>query len=600
MKTGKLLLTVCALVFCLLPLFACDEQQDNNQVCTSDVQALHFADNSDINLTLGVEEKECATFDVVNAGDGYCLLYDHNIVSVVGHKIVAVGAGSTTLTIYDNEQSDSLNIMVRVLPFCGEVSLEEFYVFDINGEPKTINPIGLNDNYGYEITYETTDSVFNVDENGLVTPLNCGTGILKMTLVSGVYNGRLQFVTLTTVVNVVDTPTIDVSIFDNKNNPIQCINNKYVLYAMPGGTEYTLKVDYTGGVQNVVSTTSLPNTLFKNAQKSENTIWQPFSVNGKCNFSVQYMVLYNTYNYTTTIYSKMIDVQVFLYILDFDINVRDVVLGGNVAYEANNLNLYLVADTLNAKTDAARNNVFKDVDITIGTSLDTDGLYEVSLSNDLGAVTENNGSYLIRPNMKGTITLTVRAVNGDYFKTLTINVCDVEVYAVDFCEINTNLVVGDELSLIPTIHPSYANVDVSYVYSGDVITICNGVLTAQNVGNVDLTISVKDFAKLYHLTVVNDGALIYASAENLNGYDGLSINYLVGDGINFEQYEQSVALLLYAEDGSVLTVDNVNIFVGYQSRTFDVYVGPSLNYFRAVLYSCQYEIYSQPFVWMRG
>lgn len=406
---------------------------------------------------------------------------------------------------------------------------------------------------------------------------------------------------MVTNIVVVDTPTLNVSILDDDENVMQCVDGQYVLYAMPGGTGYNLNVNYSGDMQDIELVNTLTGATLGNSSIENTILTQPFSVNQKCSFSVQYRAAYSVYNYSTIVYSAVYNVQVFVYILGFDINVQDVVLGGNVGYTANTLDLYLLKDTTTARADAANNAIFQNVNISIGTSSDTDGLYEVTLTDTAGAVTKQNGIYLVRPTTICTIVFVVTAINGGYTKTLTINVNEVDWYTIDFCDINQTLTLGDSVSIVPSVSLTYAIVDISYQTSANIVSILNGVLTADAVGNADVTVTAGDSQTVYHLTVVDDSVGIYATSLNLdNGFDGMSINYQVGDGVHFSEYEQSVLFTLYAQNESVLEVDNVNIAVNQVGHVIEIYVGASINYVKAVLYSNTYDVYSQPYIWTRS
>lgn len=593
----SLLLFVCA----LFPLYACDEQPVQTDEVIQQKTNIHFEDNSDIVLTYGKEGEDCASFVVKDGTDGYLFSYDHNIIKIGKNKIYAKGLGNTTLVVYDNNSRDSINIIVRSLPFCNEnISVQDVYVFDINGASKTIAINNLNSDYGYDIQYSTSDDIFEVNNSGLVTPKKCGTGVLNIKLACGLVNGLLQYTTLTTVINVVDTPSMTISLTDNENNLLDCVNNQYVLYAMPAGSEYNIVVNYPEDISYAYCTTNLSVVNLGEKTTTNNQIKQPIVVNQKTNFDIRYAVNYSVYNYDTIVYSQTISVSVFMYIINFDIVITNTINQNTLSYTNNTINLYLLKDSLTAKVDAAADGIYQDINIAINTGADTDGLYTTQITDNISAVSTNNNQYLIRPTQAGNITFVLTATNGGYQKTFNIVVNNLSINSVSFCNIDETLYVGTSLNILPTISPAYAPAVVQYVFDNNFVSIENGEMTTLATGNCDVVVSAGSFSKTYHLSIIAQTLVsVYATTQDIDGFDGFRINYQIGDGTNFAPYNQEVQLTLYAQDDSVLVADNTNIIVNTLSHAIEIYVAPSVNYFRAVLYSAQYDIYSSPLVWTR-
>ena len=601
MKICNILFILCICIVGGFCFGACDNGVVDNITDNPQEVGIHFADNSDITLYLGLEGRDNATFSVVNSVQGYFVEYDHNIIRIDGNKIIAQGVGRTRFSISADGHSDSINIVVSTLTFCGDVSINDSYVFDINGASRGIDIAGLDADYGYGITYSTNSDNFAVNAQGVITPLCCGSGELTISLVGGVDDGSLQYVTLITTISVVDTPSMSLSVLDADNNVVPCVDNYCVVHTLSAGTTYKLRVEYGGDISNAQLVDTADDVEWGERVISNNVLTQSFVVNKKCSFDIQYAVPYSTYNLTKTITSSAITIQSFVYITNIDIHISNTINGEAILFANNTLDLYILKAGLTARADALQDGVCQDADILFEVDSNTDGLFVVEVQDSAGAVTQNNGVYSVRPTTECNIVMTVTAVNGGYQTTLTIHVLVLPVTSVEFADLPGTIAIGDVYNIAPVILPSYALANIVYDYDSNAFVVDNGVLTALSVDSTTLSVSVGAFVHNYNITIIDDNIGIYTSTSDLlNGFDGLCIGYNVGDGVNFAQYEQAITLYLYDQNENALIVDNTHVAVNSQNHSVEIYVDDTISYFKAVLYSSQYDVYAQPIIWTRS
>lgn len=117
---------------------------------------------------------------------------------------------------------------------------------------------------------------------------------------------------------------------------------------------------------------------------------------------------------------------------------------------------------------------------------------------DIASVDENGK---VTAKAKGTAIITVTTVSGGKTDTCTVNVTEnppapVNVESVSLSPSSKELKVGENFTLTPSFTPSNPdNKNVSWSASTDAVTVVNGLVTANKVGNAIVTVTTEDGGK---------------------------------------------------------------------------------------------------------
>lgn len=242
MKKIQVLLLPCFLfIVCLF--FGCNNVGDITETDNQIYPTLcKFSDNSLVELSTN-DKNKTAVVKLEIVGDSITvqptISYNENIISynIETGEIVAKQVGTTNIVaLY---QTSKNNIRQAILPvsvtetnFAHSIYVEDSYSFKLTTPAVSakINPIvytsELNDlGYSLGLTFESlTPEIFTVDNEGFVLPCSLGTGLLKITAISG-YNevtDTYTYMSVTTSI-VVEAPVsvFELSVVDKNLNPIQ-------------------------------------------------------------------------------------------------------------------------------------------------------------------------------------------------------------------------------------------------------------------------------------------------------------------------------------------------------------------------------------------
>lgn len=538
-----MLVLLCGFLFC-----ACDDGFDESTI--------GFTNANDVVLIKGVESRQSVKLEALKGG--YTLEYDKNILEIKDGKIIAKAAGTTKLSLVyeiDGTKYIKSKVVSVVEPnFCGNVSINPHFAFSVDGDPKAINFIGLNNRYNFDVQYQTESTAFSVSKDGTITPKSVGSDDLFIRFVESMdENGNLIYKALQTTIQVLPAPTFSVEVLDAQRVKLVAQNETYYLKSNPSGKSYYFKIipssnyDVLSCGLNFVSQNNLvnqQNLITLNSTMEEKL--QQFVVYdaGQCETNLG--VTLNCYNYNKTLSSIN---------LKFDITreVFDIVANAQSAYYEDNLtdkNLYnLNLINTNFRSQARQSNVFDSMFIEFLTNEYTNEELNVVYDNQ-NCVTPKDGGYVVNANTECVLTFIVSATNG-YSEQFVINITKVVPTGVSFVSATDNkitITTDDEFSVVPTINPSWAIAEIEYNYDTDVFEVKEGVIKPLKFGSANLTVCVGDFQKTYTIEVRSQYMYVFASTQTASAPYILRIDYLVGptnDESNRTIYNQEISLRFF-------------------------------------------------------
>ena len=124
--------------------------------------------------------------------------------------------------------------------------MEQSYTFALDESQVALEVVGLTQNYNFNTKYSTTSSCFSVNNNGTIVPQKVGQGELELKLVEGVdLQGNLVYKTLKTTINVVQNPTLQISVLDENKNELPTHINVFNLTSAQTEKLYYFKYNTT-------------------------------------------------------------------------------------------------------------------------------------------------------------------------------------------------------------------------------------------------------------------------------------------------------------------------------------------------------------------
>ena len=601
----RVMFSVCAIMMflCVFSFFGCGGNEDFNE---SD---FGLNDKGDVVLLLDVDGRNFV--DLSNLKD--CeIKFDENILNLKDNKLVAVKEGSSKVEFFVEwkEKTYTKTQIVSVVKpvFCGDVEIENKFVYSLEGKSKKLEFKNLNNGYSFETTYRTDSKHFSVDKNGLLTPISEGSGAVEISFVSGINErGEYIYKTLQTIVNIIKKSSVQVSVFDENKYIISSATNDYVLLSNPRGKiyyfKYYLSEEYEiANVQveekseeNIISDQKLVNL---NSNILENG-FQKFALYdaGKSEFCLQLKI--ECFNHTTTIKSVPFKFEIYREISDIIANVKSSVYDDKIA-DANQFNLYVINEKYSA--EARQDKIYDSLYVEFDTNEHTNEILSVVVVDAQDNVLFKDGGFVVNANHVGTVTFLVSAISG-YSEEFSFVIKKLNPTSITFAfENKTDLTVNldEELNLTPTIAPSYSVYEINYVYENDNFEIIGGVLYPFNPGTQTLTIETGGISKTYSITVQNNKIQIFETHTISDNPYCASFSYRVAKQNTIEDaanYNQNIVLKFYDGNHNLLE-DLSNILCVQNANSFDVYLAPGFTCF-VEIYSSTYSI-SSNLVWLQN
>ena len=583
-------ISVCTvfLILCSFVFFGCNEQQPQQN-------AVGFKDSSDVVLLLDIKNQNSVSLDAL--GENYSISFDQNILELSNNKIVAKSEGATkvVLTYFVDGQKITKSKVVSVVKpvFCGDAYLQQSYTFALDGSQVALEVLGLTQNYNFNTKYSTTSSCFSVNNNGTIVPQKVGQGELELKLVEGVdLQGNLVYKTLKTTINVVQNPTLQISVLDENKNELTTYNNVFNLTSDQTGKIYYFKYNTTNNF--VASSASLNIVSQTNQIEQQNIVQINSGVDqdglqqfvlydvGECEFFVD--VVARCYNKTQTLKSSSQKFVVFRQTIDLVANAKSVMFN-DVVEDANEFWVYKLKP--NTEQQARQDKVFSSIYIEFLTNEFTNQTPVVQVEDEFENVLLKGNGFVVNANNDGDCKFFVSAQG--YSETFVVHITTFLPTKIDFAFANkTELVfeVGQSQNFVPTISPAYSVYQINYVFDSDLFEFEDGTLNPLSAGETTLTVFVNQTYKTYNLIIKNETICVFVSTSQVLDPVGTKIDYLVAkqnssqDALN---YSQDVELRFYDEQQNLLQSPS-QIFVAYETNSFTIYLDQN--------FGCFVEVYS--------
>ena len=583
MKAPKIFLLL-SFVICIFGFIGC-----NN----APVLTINFAEHDDIVLTFGVDGFDSAKFNLCGEDKNYTFDYDNKVITIDGNTIHAVGIGTTNIALKGANNVDYLKVVVKAGEFCGNVSIYPQYKFYLGQTPQPLEILGLNASYQYDIKYITQGDAFSIDNAGVINPQKLGSANLQIQLINGVDKNELNAITLDTTIIVEEVPSLKFSLLDYNKQPIANTNGNYSVYLAESfnncTTAFYFALDNVDNLSNVrLTNQDLPITL-SDCEIIDGVLYQKFFVDKKCNFTATY-----EYAVPAVTQTKYVSINVYAYmsITDISVLVKNTITNENHTLTSSVLCLYLVKDNLqNYKVLANLDGVLTDVLLNFETDPNTDGLFNISYTDNTNAITKTSLGYLITPTRPTIIKFTLSAINTQFVKTFSVVINNILATDIQFKQsVPTDIYIGDVINLAPTITPIYACADVVVSISNDdVLKWGEGNILALNLGAALVKINVNNITKTYTFNVVSNEVHIITQCNIVES--GVDITYFVGFENNYASYNQEIQVLIYNKDEQIIYPDSITLEVFVSNNVVSVRTNLSKIYIQ--LKSLVYDVLSE-------
>ncbi len=179
-------------------------------------------------------------------------------------------------------------------------------------------------------------------------------------------------------------------------------------------------------------------------------------------------------------------------------------------------------------------------------------------ASDTSIVSVENG--YVSALKAGDATVTATTVSGGFKATCTIKVNNpvVHVTSVSLDKATATMVVGDELTLTPTVLPANATEKaVRWSVTGDAVSVANGKVTAEKAGEATVKVTTVDGAKEASCVITVSNPVVHVESVSL---DKSEATMLVGKELTLTETvlpanadDKSVS---WSVTGDAVTVDN--------------------------------------------
>ncbi len=235
-KVSLLFLAPFILLFAVL-FVGCGEERDP--------VSISFDCNSQINLKMGTLENALGNAPLItNYPEGVEIRYDESVIDydVITGVITPLGAGDTILAAQVEDQIATVRVVVEEAIYCTTLELSDTYRVKLNSSNSAaaIQPV-LNTGYNMGLEFVSqTPSIFEVDENGVITPKATGTGTLKVIAKTGCSGNTYGDIWETATIIVEDIATdYSVRILNSEYEPLDLVESAdgYDYYELLTGEE---------------------------------------------------------------------------------------------------------------------------------------------------------------------------------------------------------------------------------------------------------------------------------------------------------------------------------------------------------------------------
>ena len=234
----------------------------------SEPLSLSFGCNSQITLKMGTLESAQGNAPLVtNYPENVQISYDSEVIEydVSTGIITPKKAGNTVLLAEAEGKVATVNVIVEQAVYTSEITLAESYRVKLNGDESIAITPSVSDEYnmGFEFISQSPNS-FTVDDNGVITPLQEGSGLLKVVAKSGCEGEVYGSIWDTATIIVEDIVTdYNIRILDNNYQPLEQVESEgeYPYYELFSGDEntrpqYILEITSNVSMKNSFSTIS--------------------------------------------------------------------------------------------------------------------------------------------------------------------------------------------------------------------------------------------------------------------------------------------------------------------------------------------------------